>query len=276
MTSQPSIMTIHQSFDYDNFIPYKQNRPLSESHVKKLMESLKRKNRLKSNPIKMVKTTEKKYYIFDGQHRVEACRRLKIPLQYVIEDDVSMQSLLDQQISLNWKWTDYIHKGIKEENPNYIKLENIRKKFAFNTFAISCILSDFSEKEHNDIKKGKFIFSAQLEDFFDKLYIHWENIYQKLTNDQKKYIKSRNFIRCVVRWYKYQNQTFLEMLESLKKHTVDIPFQGNYKQCLVEITNIFNQGPNGGQKQKNRIKFVSFDDLNRIFSDKSKKELLLK
>jgi len=100
--------------EYSMFKLSKTNRPITEGHVSRLVDSINKYGYLNSRPI----TVNRHFFIIDGQHRFEACKRLNLPILYEMDN----LEINEGQIHLNMtqdKWTskDFINchakKGIK-------------------------------------------------------------------------------------------------------------------------------------------------------------------
>ena len=95
-----------RTMSYEMFRLLNQNRPINEGLVKRLMESIKKIGYLPGRPV--IVTQE--MFVVDGQHRLEACRRLKVPVSYEIThhepNDVMMALNANQEI---WRLDEYVH-----------------------------------------------------------------------------------------------------------------------------------------------------------------------
>jgi hypothetical protein len=116
--------------NYDQFKLVKTNRPISKGHVKKLMESIKNHGYFNSKPI----TVNERMEISDGQHRFYACRELKIPINYEV-DEISVN---DSMIVLNstsnvWRLDEYINHYAEIGVYCYIELRNLINQSNYGT-----------------------------------------------------------------------------------------------------------------------------------------------
>ncbi len=71
-------MKINKTYNYDKFGDLDGNRKLNQSNLNWIIESM----RKKYNPIPII--VNKKMQVIDGQHRLEACRRLNLPVFYLV------------------------------------------------------------------------------------------------------------------------------------------------------------------------------------------------
>ena len=66
--------------NYDQFVLLGNNRDVREGHVKAIMRSLEKNgNWTLRRPIDV----NESFHVIDGQHRLEACTRLGIPVGYI-------------------------------------------------------------------------------------------------------------------------------------------------------------------------------------------------
>ena len=90
---------IYISEDYDMFSLIEANRVIRQSHVAKLMQSMKNKNLL--NPI----IVNENHQIIDGQHRYTAWKNLGMPIKYIIGEGYGFSevtTLNENQRNLLW------------------------------------------------------------------------------------------------------------------------------------------------------------------------------
>jgi len=110
--------------DYDIFKSLPGNRPLDERHVTKLMAAMEKNDLF--TPI----TVNEKLEIIDGQHRLEARRRLKLIVPYMTVNGYGLNEV--QAINAGQKsWTvaDYAQSYIALGNENYRIYEWFRRVY---------------------------------------------------------------------------------------------------------------------------------------------------
>lgn len=105
--------------DYSKFNLIDSNRPISKLHIEKLKKSITEFGYFKSKPI----TVTPKYKIIDGQHRFMACKELKIPVQYEV-DNMPMDKAMVQlnTTSVVWRQDEFIHHYSKLKIDGYSEL----------------------------------------------------------------------------------------------------------------------------------------------------------
>jgi hypothetical protein len=97
---------IIESRDYDKFRYIGANRELNEKHVLALMDSIRKKNMLSICPCLVSGENE----IIDGQHRIEAARRLEVAFYYIIADELTHEDIIAlNNVKLGWNNMDYIN-----------------------------------------------------------------------------------------------------------------------------------------------------------------------
>ncbi len=80
---------VFKTNEYYKFKKIKGNRDIKESHLKRLIKAIKNENLLNSNPI----IVNSNHEIIDGQHRLQAARKLKLPIFYTIEKDYTLSEV---------------------------------------------------------------------------------------------------------------------------------------------------------------------------------------
>ena len=114
---------------YSLFISPSHQRDISNNSIKAIMESMKEHGIISAISVRKSSTYKGKYETFDGQHTVEACKRLSLPVIYNEFEDVSNRAM----ISLNgkskkWKLKDYLKFGVTDGIKDYIFLDRAYKK----------------------------------------------------------------------------------------------------------------------------------------------------
>jgi hypothetical protein len=96
------MITIHKTTDYGQFKLFiERNRPVLTDRV---YNSVKLNNKLENNPILVTKDL----YILDGQHRLDAARRLQVPIYYKIDPSGNEEDIAIYQKQTPWTMKDYL------------------------------------------------------------------------------------------------------------------------------------------------------------------------
>ena len=103
-TNQISVINnVLQTDDYSMFKILEGNRCVNKLHVRRLKESFKDAYLL--SPI----VVNQHFQIIDGQHRFEAAKEMKLPINFIVCNDYSLKEvqLLNTNMK-NWKKEDYL------------------------------------------------------------------------------------------------------------------------------------------------------------------------
>ena len=114
---------------YSMFIYPSHQRNINNSSVKAIMESMREHGIISAISVRKSSKFTGKYEVFDGQHTVEACKRLNLPVTYNEFEKVSNRAM----ISLNgksrqWKMQDYLGYGVTDGIEDYMFLNDVYKK----------------------------------------------------------------------------------------------------------------------------------------------------
>jgi len=146
---------IKKTEDYSIFKFTKDNRPIDESHVKKLAESMKEHNDNKLKPV----IVNSKMEVVDGQHRLKACELLNLPVFYVIDDNYTPEKIIHfNSIQKLWKTVDYLNYWVEHGKEDYKKLNDFSKDIGFNIGIILKWLSRVNGNKYVNFRKGCFVF----------------------------------------------------------------------------------------------------------------------
>lgn len=232
--------------DYSMFKLAEENRPVDEKNVKHIINCLSKKNGLADLPI----LVDQEMYILDGQHRLEACKRLKIEVYYkkcniLNRDDIAMLNDVPK-----WSIDDYVRRYAILGNEAYIKLKEILDTFNIytNTF-IRCVkdtkVTDTSGGGGGEIvkyiKQGLYKHkSSYTEKFYETL--QRATILQPLAKTGKWHETA--IIKAVHILNKTKGFSWGVMLEKLDKRIISIE-ERQYRDTnalLSRISDIYNKG----------------------------------
>lgn len=116
---------IMSTTDYSLFKKHEGNRTIDEGNLRKIIYSMQTQNLLHYRPI-LVDTEMK---VIDGQHRLEAAKKLGLPVFYQIDDSGEEQNILLLNTNQkNWSSTDYLNYYISKGNIHYIKIKDFCNK----------------------------------------------------------------------------------------------------------------------------------------------------
>jgi hypothetical protein len=104
--------------DYGMFKYLRGNRILSETNIQAIRNQLLQRGQ--QQPIIVNERNE----VIDGQHRLEACKRLKMPVQYIKRAGANLDDVISTNI-VGKKWTlmDYVNRFAVEGKADYINLQ---------------------------------------------------------------------------------------------------------------------------------------------------------
>lgn len=119
-------MEIHKTTDYDSFRNILSNREVDKAHVKRLANSIEKRNLLYIRPC----IVNEKKEVIDGQHRIEACRMIGQPVYYIIAEKLSKDDIaILNTAQKNWTRLDFINFYAIEGRPEYKQLAKLINKY---------------------------------------------------------------------------------------------------------------------------------------------------
>lgn len=112
-----NVTSCHEMFSFD-----KRNRPIDSLHVARLMASIKERNLLSDHPILVTADG----IVLDGQHRLEAARRLGVPIWYTIAQDTTIYDVRSLNTDRDkWGADDVLHFHASQGNEEYIYIQKV-------------------------------------------------------------------------------------------------------------------------------------------------------
>lgn len=143
--------SVYITTDYSVFKRLPGNRDIPESRISKIVESIQSVGWV-HNPI----IVNEKMEVIDGQGRLTALQRLKMPVEYIIAEGVGNKECIYMNMNMvNWKLPDFIKSYAEQGNENYQRLLSLMERYANgNLSIISTAVYRVSKSKHRDIKNG--------------------------------------------------------------------------------------------------------------------------
>ena len=186
VNSSTMLTKIFTTTNYSMFGQIGGNRILDTSNLSKIKQSLSKKHIKTSAVICILDSDDpiKPLKMVDGQHRFEACKDLNIPVSYVIDDSLTMASILNDITLLNtaskeWDVSDFMNSEAQKGNQNYVLYEKIYNifKHIFDHESLFFILNNDVNRTSQKISYPIFKDSGLQFDQSDYNYL-----YQRLTD----------------------------------------------------------------------------------------------
>lgn len=113
-----------QTTDYHKFSFITGNRLVNNAHAKRIERSMSR--RFLFSPL----IVNELFQIIDGQHRFVACKKLELPIYYIIVKGYRLEEVqLLNTNSSNWKKIDYLNAYCDLGYPEYLKFRDFMREF---------------------------------------------------------------------------------------------------------------------------------------------------
>jgi len=140
----------HEIFTFRN-----DNREINESHVLELVKKITENDYLRFVPI----IVNSEFQVIDGQHRLEAAKRLKKDIYYIVDDDFKPENMIMlNSTQLNWRNKDYLDFWIKQGKTDYLILKEFVEKEGLSVSALMTWLGMYSKKNLLEFREGGFTF----------------------------------------------------------------------------------------------------------------------
>jgi len=225
------INSVYQTYKYDLFSHFKGNRPKNVYHIARLIKSL------KQNHIPVPIIVNEFYKIADGQNRFEACKELKLPINYIVIPGLTLEDV--QLLNANMRpWTndDYLESYCElNENINYRLFRRFKQEHDFSITNCLCILLDRSTgiKDTESFKEGTLVIPD----------IEQADINAKKINMVKRYsehYKLKPFIGAMLSLFKNNLYNHEQFIKKLSMHPGRLESRKNVRDFKRHIEDIYN------------------------------------
>lgn len=249
-------MKVQSTENYEQFQKHKSNRDLNELNVVRIMNSIKAKNLLEFCPILVNQNME----VIDGQHRLEAAKRLKVPIFWNMLEESNNKTVQDIVLlnanQKNWDLLDYLNYYANEGIDDYLQMRRFMHKHKLTLNTSLSLLFGGGGGIMTNFKEGSFKFPkedlAQTEEKLWKINQVIQYIDTK-SFGKKKYLHSPRFFRAISCFLNIKDIDFSSFMTKLE-YKLDL-----LRPCtrLIDFMEIFKEIYNF--KNRNPI------DLKKIF-----------
>lgn len=238
MKDEKVAYNVYTTNDYSIFKRLPGNRDIPESRISKIVESIQSIGWV-HNPI----VVNEKMEVIDGQGRLTALQRLKMPVEYVVAPGAGNKECIYMNMNMvNWKLPDFVKSYAEQGNENYQRLLSLMERYANgNLNIISTALYRISKAKLRDIKEGTLqLTEEQYKAAIPRLeYI--KPLLDKL--DPKKLPGSIIMLmQTLVYYYDYEEVDKERLLYSVEKYIYNASPWVNNIDCEKEIENAYNYG----------------------------------
>ena len=229
---------VYVTRDYSKFKRLVGNRDIPESRISKIVESIQTIGWV-HNPI----IVNEKMEVIDGQGRLTALQRLKMPVEYIIAEGAGNKECIYMNMNMvNWKLPDFIKSYAEQGNENYQRLLSLMQRYANgNLDIISTAVYRLSKSKHRDIKQG----TLQLtEDQYRAAIPRLEYIKPILEEiDDKKLPGSMvALMQTLIYYYDYPEVDKDRLKYSVEKYIYNATPWVLNTDCEREVENCYNYG----------------------------------
>ena len=141
----------YETNSYSSFKRINGNRDLSENNVKGIIKNIK-EHGLKPTII----IVNEKMEIIDGQHRVEALKRLGLPILFQVHKGLGLEDCIAMNTQvLKWNSNDYVESYAELGNKEYMELQRLANLFPnFSRNNIVAIINNQSTNGVSSVLKN--------------------------------------------------------------------------------------------------------------------------
>lgn len=230
------VADIYQTTDYSQFKRLGGNRKVEEPRVTMIIKSIEKVGYI-LNPIIVNERLE----VVDGQGRLEACKRLGLPVIYAIAEGAGGDECIAMNINQsNWKITDYIDYYSELGEESYKRLQRLTAKYG-GALGISTLISIAQGKNtssFNDVKEGRFSLD---EDAYKQAVECMEYLKDVSPNFQGPTSGNRYYYCALGFCFWFQGVDNRVMAEKLQRYRIELVAVSKMDQALDVIEAIYNK-----------------------------------
>jgi len=234
--------TITSTKNYSMFDFNIENRDFNPSKHRDLLKSLKEKGYDSARPIVCVRNARNRLEVVDGQHRLNFCRELKIPVYYTETVHGDPREYNTQQVS--WSIQDWVKswrcKGVKDYETLSVFAEKYKLPITTSANLLSGCDNNTGGTTVKKIKNGTFTvvsieFAERCANAIAAIGEHF------------KEARSFYFVAAVFRCVKVDKFNLAHLISKIQKFPGELKPQARVDQYLEDIENLYNRADKKNQ-----------------------------
>jgi hypothetical protein len=234
-TRQPASQQVHNTTFYERFKFVQANRPIVQKKLDKMIEAIKHKNFLPYFPI----VVSPKFEVLEGQHRLKAAEYLRLPIYYMISNEMGVEDVSDiNEVQDAWKTSDHLNFQCEQGNKDYLTLRSFMAKWSYVPIRVAINLTMSRSGNANDavtatFKRGEYVCSS----------LEFAEQVAAATFDFAKWFKhfrQQSFIFAIAKCMRnpnYDHKRMMQKMEYLSTRLVRCSRMEEYLEKLEEIYN---------------------------------------
>lgn len=227
---------VYTTRDYSIFKRLTGNRDIPESRIGKIVASIQEIGWV-HNPIVVNENME----VIDGQGRLTALQRLKMPVEYIIAPGASTRECVYMNMNMvNWKLPDFVKSYAEQGNENYQRLLSLMEKYAGgNLNIISTAIYRVSKAKLRDIKEGTLqLTEEQYKDAVPRLEFI-KPLLEKI-NEKKLPGSLVTLMQTLIYYFDYEEVDKERLAYSVEKYIYNATPWVLNTDCEREVENAYN------------------------------------
>ena len=253
-TRSVAVNTVYRTTNYDMFGYFEGNRVINECHVKNLMESF------SENQIPVPIVVDPMFRTGDGQNRLEACKRLGVPVYYIVIPVLTLEDVkrLNSNVK-TWSWQQHMKSFIDLGYEDYITYEEFFNSYELNhTECMQLLLGHTSQRKGK--KKGQKTMAKAFADGQFEIVQHERAIKQaNMITEVKPHFDGfthGHFVRALIHLFNKKQDVFKfgKFIKKLEKRTAKLTHHTTRNGYLGNIESIYNHGA------RNKVRLFTHTD----------------
>ena len=238
MEEREKTYSVYVTRDYSIFKRLVGNRDIPESRISKIVESIQTIGWV-HNPI----IVNEKMEVIDGQGRLTALQRLKMPVEYIIAEGAGNKECIYMNMNMvNWKLPDFIKSYAEQGNENYQRLLGLMQKYANgNLDIISTAVYRVSKSKHRDIKQGILQLTEEQAKAAIPRLEYIKPILEEI-DDKKLPGSIVTLMQTLIYYYDYPEVDKDRLKYSVEKYIYNATPWVLNTDCEREVENVYNYG----------------------------------
>lgn len=222
--------------DYSRFVHSKENRPVVKNcrHIKDLMAKMREVGFLVSEPISVWKRPDRKLEVLNGQHRLEAAKKLGIEVWYVVEEERYSPAELPVR---RWQNVGFVKHYVRKGKEAYRRLQAFYRRHKIPVGYAGDLLTRALSVGTTSatIRDGSFQITEDGERYANRVVSTWRRAYENYPC-----LKNKAFLGALMMVFRLDNFEPVRLIKKIETCAERIQPFSTRERFLEMIDDIYN------------------------------------
>ena len=227
---------VHSTHDYNMFNTLEDNREIDSDNENNIIGSVGDVGLIPAPVI-----VNEKYEVVDGQHRLEVCKKLGLPVFYLVVPGLSLEECIQMNInSKKWVNMNYIKTHAGRGKDAYIRILKLKDKYGWASEKNVMMAAFGHEVSSKEIREGNLQMSDEHYAYAQELLSFAEAVREKARHNRQRVSSKLAYVSMFS--YQVEKVDVNRLMDVISSNTSEITKYSKYVYCFKKLADIYNKG----------------------------------